>query len=286
MDRVSADPLPIAPRRRRPVLRYAASAAPTPIAALPMELLRPGNAITLFVCIVLVAIAHALALFAVGGAVPLGMIAVVLLAVLGAHATNVLDEFGPADGDEVPTVLRSASPYEDLLLPLRRLTRASLVCFGPAIVTAWLGDFRTTTPWAALAVPLAGVGLAAFPAVLLTMVEGSTPMNLTPPRLLGLIRASGRDYPVAVALVASALMTTGVAGTLLVEAGHVVYGRSLLRPANPPPLWPTMSLAYATVTSAVYLVHLAAAATGRLHRLHGERFPWLMQRHERTLEPS
>ena len=260
----------------RPTLSYATGRTPPTLASLPLELLQPANAITIGVCVLLVAGLHALLVGVVGG-MPCRSSTVVLALklVLVSHYVNVADDFGPRHFDEVPPVLRNGELGEDVFVPARRGGLTVLLCLGPAAALAWLG-----VP-VALWLLVALVGVWFVPAVLLTVVEASTPLNLLPHRLVGLARACGRDYGVAVALLVAAAVAHVLAGLLVAESIQTIYGRSLLRPAAPPPVGPTLALAYAAVVVALYLGHLAFAAIGRLHRLHGERFPWLMQVHVR-----
>ncbi len=267
-------------RLRRATLAYARPESARPIASLPLELLQPASGITLGVCLFLAAGLHVLLLGVVGGGVPLVVVVLALKLVLVSHYVNVLDDFGPRGFDVVPPVLRNGELGEDVFVPARRGGLSLLLCLGPAFLLAWLG--LPVVLWLTVGM----IGFAFLPAVLLTVVEASTPLNLMPHRLVGLIRVCGRDYALALALLVAAVVAHVVAAVAMAESIQSIFGRSLIRPAAPLPVSTAQALTYGVVAVAIFVGHLALAAIGRLHRLHSERFPWLMQVHVKQKRPA
>jgi len=265
------------PPQRRARLRYARRYGPRDapgVGRVAIDLLRPRNAITLCVCVGIVAISHALGFMLAGGSVPLVLPVGLGLLLVASHYVNVLDDLGPQFLDEVPAVLRDGELGDDVAVPFGRLLLAATLCFGPAAVLwQWVGAFAL----------LPGlVGVLAAPMVLLTIVEASTPGNLSPGRVIVAARACGWGYLQAVGLFVVAAALHAGAVTLLVESCVVANGRSLLVPRSPPPLLPVVAGAYALALPAVYAAHLFAAWTAALYRQHHEDFGWLCQRHERS----
>lgn len=265
----------------RPILRY----APLPddgsalMACLRM-LLRPENLLTVIAAWGLVIGSHLLVFFISYGAVPLVLPVLLCVIVLLGHYANVVDDLGPQFLDDVPAVLRDGEWGDDVLRPFRRMAMALGLCLGPA---GWLllqGGFVS-----ALSVPMGMVGMVVLPAVLLTLAEGSTVMNLMPHRLIGMMRAGGRPYVDTVLATGLALLLHGAAGLLLIESLAAMDGVSRFW-RTPQPAMAMTGLAYAVLLLALFAGHLAAALLGRTYRQRHERFPWLLQRHERTFPPA
>ncbi|MEM7807512.1 MAG: hypothetical protein AAF561_05325 [Planctomycetota bacterium] len=261
-----------------PPLRYARTSRQVVggLSSVPGELLHVGNAMTLVVCVGIVAVAHGLALFAINGAVPMAIPVLLCLIALGSHYVNVLDDLGPQALDDLPPVLRNADWPDDVWRPVWRLTWALVLTFGPAIAM-WQVDSILAQAGAVL---LGSVGLGLLPVVLLTLVEGSSAANLDPRRLLRAVRICGLGYAWTTLAFVAALALHGLAGWLLYVSLEIAVGRSFFN-GRMLPLAPVLGITYAVVIAAIYAAHLAAALMARLYRLHHERFPWLLQRHER-----
>ncbi len=270
-------PADVVATRRFRTLRYATEAAPAvSLKTVAVDLLDFGNAVTIAVCIGIVAAAHATVFFAIQGAVPLAVPAVLCTVALASHYVNVLDDLGPQFLNDVPPVLRDADWGDDVWRPMLKLATAFGLCLGPSV---WLWSLGTLAGQAAaVAIGLAGVFL--FPAVLLTLVEGSAAANLDPRRLAGVIRISGRPYLTVVACFALACLLHAIAAWLVFASIDIIVGKNFLF-GRAVPVLPWLGLTYAVVTLACYTGHLAMATLAQLYRRHHETFPWLLQRHER-----
>ena len=254
---------------------------PTTIHSLPVDLLvRPANLVVL--CFVfafywlgflmktpLIGLAHL-----VGGSPALFNLLNLPLWVLVAHYGCVVEDVGPDAIDELPRPLRNFAPVDDLFAPALRVTLAAALCYGPAFA---VGDATGmgTPPTMALTLALAAAGCYAFPAVVLTLLTGSTVLNLTPLRVLGVISRCGGQY------LASAFLAGGV---LACSAG-VLLGPSVLPPlANVRGLhrFADLALLVPAMFLTMYLTHLFAWHLGLMYRAHHDTFPWLAQRHVRV----
>ena len=265
--------------RTAPTLHYDRGADDVPaMRSLPLELLKPANAVVLVMTFLPLASLPALAVLSVGGAFTVAAVGVILVVLAVAHYVNVVDEIGPGGADDLPPPLRDVSPTDDVLAPLLQLAFALALCYGPSALLLATGS----TVAAVLAVGLAVAGTLLFPAVLLTCVAGTTPLNLSPPRLLGTIRACGPAYLAVAGLFPFAVALHALAAWLMAEATAAVFERQMLYllPSAPSP-WHVLPFAYAALCLAVYAGHLAAASLGLLYRRHHGHFPWLLQRHDR-----
>ena len=253
---------------------------------LALALLYPANAIAMATVVALLAVLPGLLLLTFGGAFPLAIVVVACLAIVVGHYVNVIDETGPEASDEMPTVARNVSIADDVLQPLARLLLAIGVSFAPVLALLVLTGWRPGVAMTALLLtPLAAVGVAAFPAVLLTIVcgGGGTLQNLHPVRLGRVVRSDATSYAIiAAGLVPAAVALHGVAGLLFAELAFDVLGRNPLTPIGPAlPTRVLLALAFTTLLLGVYAAHLAAWWLGRHYRRYHETFGWLLQRHER-----
>ncbi len=252
--------------------------------SLPVDLLvRPGNA-TVMVFAYAFYVAGIVAKYPLAGFcdvahVPMAavMLVDVPLWLLAAHFGCVVDDVGPEGIDELPRPLRNLSFGEDLFGPAVRVAAAVAICFGPAAGLALAaGSHR---PPATAGVLLLGLlGAYGFPAVLLTLLTGTTVLNLTPGRVAGVIGRCGPQYVLSVLL--------GLA-TLASSVG-IVLGPGVLPPLGRLPfLLPLgrLPLLVPALAGVVYVTHLFAWHLGLMYRAHHDAFPWLAQRHIPTPRP-
>lgn len=271
--------------QRKPTLRYSVTLdeEKRPFLSLPLELLRPANAIVMGIVCIGLLIVPLFALLAFGGAFPLAAFGLVLVLIIIAHYVSVIDETGPEARDELPPPLREVSFWDDFVRPLMQLTFALTVCFGPSVWLFSLAGWRTDSMAAVVGAALAAIAYPFFPAVLLTTVTGTTPLNLAPHRLLKVMAICGVPYLVAtLVLLPAAVVLHGLSALMFAEAVASAYELSILRPAaTPVSPWLTLPAGGALLLLAVYAGHLFPWWLGRLYRRHHDQFPWLLQRHER-----
>ena len=278
--------VPVAPLRRSASARqlgYAVgdAARATTVGSLAIDLLtRPANLIVLLFVGGFYVLAHLLAypLDVLGYLVGFGPLVAQLvnlpLVAIAAHYGCVVEDTGPDAIDELPRPLRNFSVGDDVFAPATRVILAVALCFGPATVVANVTGMAAPTAVAAT-LSLAAAGAFAFPAVVLTLLVGSTVLNLTPSRLLGVARQCGGQYVGSVLL--GGLAIAGTAG--------VVLG-----PATLPPLAVVrvfavtgrLAVAVPAMCATMYVSHLFAWHLGLLYRSHHDAFPWVGQRHVRT----
>lgn len=227
---------------------------------------------------------------AAGMLIPVGMYMAIpfifmlfLFMTLMAHYATVVEEVGVFDLDELPTPLRGASMWEDLLKPFGRFALAVAMCYGPGLIV-----FGKQAYLAGGALGLLGTFL--FPAVFLTTCTSGSIWNLRLDRVFGVIGQCGVGY------VASALVWTLLAGlyplAVMGTSGFAfAVGQGLVNPSgrfsialssaiySPLISWPLMA-------GAVCLMHLFCWHLGLLYRKHHEMFPWVLQRHISTKKPE
>ena len=282
---------PAARRERGSKLTYAnrkTGQPAVPPRRVPLELLMPQNVVVMaFACGTVLLPVVVLSVFPMQAAVFLALPMLVLALALVGHFGNVIDETGPNGRDELPTLLRNFSVADDIWTPGIQVLFSFLACFGPGLFTfayVWrLARWQQAAPvdprilqafgWALLA-----GGAVLFPAVLLTATTaGAALVNLSPFRLLGTIRACGRDYWVALLVLLLAAATFG--GGLF----YTAVGGSL------PASWhlnarvveiATYLMGLPSLVVGVYLAHLFCWRLGLLYRMHHGHFPWAFQRFE------
>ncbi len=275
-------------------LDYEAMVRPAPHGPpwrLALALLYPANAIVLATVVLLLAVIPGLLLLTFGGAFPVGLIVAGVVAIVAGHYVNVVDETGPEAFDEMPTVARSVSFSEDVFQPLMRLLLALGVCFWPMLGVMALADWRPSAAAVALLiVPLGLAGAALFPAVLLTIVcgGGGTLQNLHPIRLWRVITLDRRTYAILTAgLLPAAVAAHALAALLFTDVALGLLGGSWITPLGP--ILPPAALAaigLAMLMVGVHLAHLSAWWMGRHYRRFHEGFGWVLQRHERAIDPA
>jgi hypothetical protein len=197
---------------------------------------------------------------------------------LAAHYGCVVEDVGPEAIDELPRPLRNFSLGEDLFGPMLRVAAAGVICYGPMIVVT-VATGLEAPPAAAATVALAAAGTFLFPAVVLTLLTGTTVLNLTPGRVIGVIGHCGPQYALSVVM-------AGLAGVLSI---WIVLGPAVL------PVIADIPGAHAADHVAVlvpglaltaYVTHWFAGHLGLMYRAHHDSFPWMAQRHVRTPRPA
>lgn len=264
-----AEAAPVAPVINYAAVEYGGGVSPWRV---PLELLMPGNITVLVVLFVVHMLNQVVALMVAGGFIlllPAG--AIVVFAII-AHYANIIDEVGRNERDELPTPLRGLSWSEDIWHPFVSFAMALTLCYGPAVWAA------KTSLWAAGGVAL--LGSVAFPAVFLTTAASGSTWNLSPDRLLGVIRICGWPYVFMVLLWLVAGVMYAVA-----SLGVTAHAISLLLPSGMVPKAAIIA-AYPMLLTAIYLMHLFAWYEGLLYRAHYAKFPWVLQRHTPTLSEA
>ena len=254
-----------------------------PFLSLPIELFNPANMIVMGVVFVALLFVPLLGLLTYGGAFPLALFAIVLLVIYVAHYVVVVTRTGPEEESELPTPLAEISLMEDVLRPLGHLLTALAISFGPSLLGFIYGGWDWRHPLCIAAVALLPVAVLCFPAVLLTVIAGVTPLNLAPHRLMKVIALGGVPYLFA-ALVLLPLVVVLHVGTWIAFYEAILSGfdRSLFYAVGTTSLMLSLPIAAAFLTLSVYVGHLLPFWVGRIYRLHHEAYPWLLQRHEKT----
>ena len=293
---VPVEPVPVEPVPVRPVrpavrvkaISYAVgdAARATTLKTLAVDLIaRPGNlAVLVFVSLFYVAgilFAIPLNTFAYYFGMPAllaNALNLPLLALL-AHYGCVVEDIGPDAIDELPRPLRNFSVGDDLFAPGVRVAAAAVLCFGPAFAVGAVTQMESPLT-TAITLSVAAVGCYFFPAVVLTLLTGSTVLNLTPARVMGVIGQCGGQY------VASAFL----AGAVLFGSAGFVLSPSVLPPLGNVGLIVRMQrhapLVLTVLGLTIYLTHMFAWHLGLMYRAHHDGFPWLAQRHVRTPRPA
>ncbi len=284
-------PLPVRPVRPAagavPSLAYATGATGRQVTArtLAIDLLtRPANLTVLFFVFWFYALAVIVRqpLELLAGVGHLSGAAVLLLDVplwlLAAHYGCVVEDIGPDAIDELPRPLRNFSVGDDLFAPGLRVVAALLICYGPlAVFAAVTGLARPAE--GAVAVLLAAAGSALFPAVVLTLVTGTTVLNLTPARVAGVAAACGGQYLLSAAAAAAALALTAafvLGPDALPALGRLPHAHATQR----------FTVIVPGLALTAYATHLFAWHLGLMYRAHHDSFPWLAQRHVRAPRPD
>jgi len=273
-----------------PTLEYDRGVAPNAterlsLLAVYVRLLAPGNLIV-WVIVAVVALLNVLMLGTPVGLLYMFLLFPLVLLLLGGQLPCVVEETGYFDADELPRPLRNASLTEDAVYPTFKL--------GLAVVWAWLPLWVVWFAWPA-APPLVWVGLLAaglllFPAALLTAVLGGAYNNLLPHRVLPLMTLCGVRYWVAALTgglgVVALLLWLGLSASLTATMHQV-----LLRPVGAAgvrqtlfalPTWVESAGAVTLVFVASYLLHAFGWQLGLLYRRYHERFPWVLQKFEKS----
>ena len=197
---------------------------------------------------------------------------------LAAHYGCVVEDTGPDAIDELPRPLRNFELGEDLFSPALRVAVAGVICLGPMIVVG-VASGLDRPPAVAGTLALAGLGIYLFPAVVLTLLTGTTVLNLTPGRVIGVMLTCGPQY----ALSALMAMLSGLL-TVWIVLGPRVLTFMGISPAMHASDHLVVLVPGLFVTA--YVSHWFACHLGLLYRAHHESFPWLAQRHVRTPRPE
>ena len=238
-----------------------------------IELFMPGNVLVMVILLVAHVFHQLLIMFSTAAVAVLlllfpaiGLLGMVILS----HYSNIVEEIGFHERNELPTPLRNVSLIEDVWTPFTNLFATVMICFGPAFY------LYVNVPPSPIA-PLPSFGLALlgfffFPAVWLTLVTSGSIVNLRPDRVWGVVRAGGTGY---VAMAALGFLATAVYvnGLLMVSFNTVFYGFGFKQFDVPGALeWPALF-------TGIYLMHWFAWCVGLLYRAHYHSFPWVLQRH-------
>jgi hypothetical protein len=226
-------------------------------------------------------IAHVLLQFTgtmtVSGLWMVAFLPLLLAGLIVSHYGNVVDEIGPQDRDELPRPLRGCALIDDMWMPFVNVFLSLSICFLPA---AFFGvRFGAALPpvlrWTLTAV-IALVGVVFLPAVLLTSVAGGTVVNLRPDRLIGVMRAAGANYGLAILGSLLATLTYGFG----IVAADLAFIRALTGAKSPLPVWVHL-VGYPMLAVGIYFAHLFCWQLGQLYREYHNEFPWAYQRHVR-----
>jgi hypothetical protein len=242
-----------------------------------IELFAPANAMVMafvvLTCLLLV-ISSMIVNF---GFIFIAIAPIVLGGALIAHFGITVEEIGPLEQDELPRLLRGLSWHEDLWGPFKKVVGSFVLAFWPvALVARAPQALAFILVWAAIA-----GGLFFLPALLLTWLTSGTWLNLRPDRVLGVIRAAGGHYVVAVvggviSIVASCLGMILTSLSTWNAFANTSHGGFLAR-------W---FVAFPLLLIAVYAAHAWAWYLGLMYRAHHAQFPWILQRHISTRRTS
>lgn len=181
---------------------------------------------------------------------------------LVAHYANVIEEMGPGDQDELPRPLGDFSFSDDIWRPFSRTFLAMTLCLLPALLALW---HIPGPAWALLA----GLGLIALPAVLLTTLTSGSWPNLRPDRALGPLRHGGMAY-----VLATLCLPAGAAGTMAgfawVHNGVVLSDGAIA------------GVGAAMQAFGIFALHYAAMLLADLYRRKQASFGWVYQHHIST----
>ncbi|HSI33853.1 MAG: hypothetical protein ACAI43_11945 [Phycisphaerae bacterium] len=187
-----------------------------------------------------------------------------------AHYANTIDDIGRNDQDELPRPLRGVGFADDVWGSFVAFAIGLVLCFTPAVALNGFGD-RTAWP---VTILLAGLGLIAFPAVLVTAVTAGTMNNLRPDRLLKTARAMGRSYVTALILwgLALPMFAFSLLDLFLLpewfraeHAWHINLNR--------------LSIRLPVIGISIYFMHLACWHLALAYRRHHAAFGWVLQAH-------
>jgi hypothetical protein len=270
---VPEKPNPASIPMAQPVLQYAhgetARVAIRPV-AVAGQLLHPANLTAMFFVLLIQLLGVVIVMFPMPGIwlllMPVTLVGTVFVM---AHFANVIEEVGPEERDDLPRLLRNASPGEDVWLPFVRFFLALLYCYAPMFIAMQL----PMPTWLALrfALALGGVGTFLFPAVLLTATTSGAVVNLRPDRPWRMIGILGVRYFLVVGLF---MATVGVysIGLLGVMRFTIAgYPRFLFR-------WPVN---YVLLISGIFMAHYFCWILGLMWRGWHKEFPWVLQYYHR-----
>ena len=201
--------------------------------------------------------------------IPGGMV-VVLCIGLVAHIGVVIEETGPEEIDELPRLLRGLEWRDDWWLPFRNVVLAMALSYGPAMLLLRLGD----APGVIAAVAAALAGTVVAPALLLTCITAGTLNNLRPDRVLGVMRAGGKQYQLAVV---SWILAAGIYGFGLYYTNVLIDDAEGGGGSHESWEW---WLSYSAIIAGFYLMNLFCWQMGLYYRNYHELFSWVWQKYE------
>jgi len=205
-----------------------------------------------------------------------------LVPLIMAHYCNTMEDFGANHRDRVPVMFRNGSVGEDLFRPVFYIIISALIAFAPLIATLIIAAKFPFDGDGVLANAFFWLGLSAYPAVIFTGLNSGAMENLTPRRILSVVRVAPMRYLWA----ATAFVAAMVAYILALQHYTVAPASALARAAGPVKLsgfFTDFGIAVALQVAAIYLMHLAAAWMGLIYQSHYEKFNWVLQRHEKAV---
>ena len=240
-----------------------------------LQLFMPVNAAVMFfvlifhILVVLLASCATMVLLVVGvPSITLLTAALFLCALLG-HWMNVIEEIGPIDRDELPSLFRSFNIIDDIWRPGRRAVSALLIAFGPALVAALFAS--DTQPGRALALILFAAGILFYPAIAITIVCGEL-ADLRPDRLFGMIGACGISY---FTLIFSFVLATAFycLGLVFSQFIPIWLGIPFLKQFGKFGI--PFGISFLII--GIYLMHWFCWSAGLVYRKRHDNFPWTWQ---------
>lgn len=184
------------------------------------------------------------------------------------HLANVIDEIGPRDMDELPRPFRDLQIGEDMWHPFVHVVTAFGVCLAPALYVLFKVPLPPKALLPAMAI-LIGIGMIAWPAVLITTSTSGTVLNLRPDRVLGVARAGWASY--------IGLVVLGIVSFVTYLVGYFASMIGIFKINEP--WWMKSYFAYPLLCLGIYLMHLFAWQCGLYYREYHHAFDWLYQRH-------
>ena len=196
-----------------------------------------------------------------------------------AHYSNVIDEIGPCDRDELPRPLRNLDWHDDLWGAFVQLTFALIVGFLPWILTIaltwnWADEADTTM----ILVNGIGLGLSLLitPAVVLTATTSGSISNMRPDRVMSVMNVLGARYLLLVLLGMLTFVIYGL-GILGGNLPFLAYPFPVLRELK----FLSYPVATGLIVVGVYFGHWFCWYMGVLYRENHAEFPWSHQQYVR-----
>jgi hypothetical protein len=187
----------------------------------------------------------------------------------------VVEDIAVEGNDELPRPLRDLSWHDDLWGPFKQFAIALLVCYG----LVWVADYLPPIAGIAMTFAVLIVGTILFPAVFLTTTTSGSIVNLTPDRVLRVIRQIGAAYVLCVLFWCIALVSYAAG---IVTAFLAIY--KLFFIAGTLPWWMEipMYIGYPLLVLGMFVMHGFCWYLALQYRKYHESFGWAFQRHIRT----
>ena len=249
--------------------------------SIPLELFQPQNVLVLGFVLAMHLLVQGMVLLSLVGALPLLLLAGLIVLAIVAHYAIILDETGPEKRDEIPGVLRNVSISDDFLRPIWAVLTALALCFGPAAALGRAGGWAGAPDGPTLAAALIALvlGTILFPATLLTAATSGTFLNLAPHRVLGVLLAAPGKYFLGVLLFLVSVALYVVAFSALGYLTFAAAGAFALTGAQ---YFLAAVVGYFALMAAVYVAHAFCWLLGKIHQEHHDDFGWVLQRHIST----